>query len=816
MKLAGKILLYGFTLALLLAIGGGAAVAIALWRYGIGLPDYSQLATYEPAITTRVHAGDGRLITEFAREKRLYVPYETIPKLVIHAFVSAEDQNFFVHRGIDPIGILRAAVVNLQHAGEDRRLVGASTITQQVAKNFFLSGEVSYQRKIKEAILAFRIERTFSKERLLELYLNEIYLGNSAYGVAAAALNYFDKPLADLTLEEAAYLAALPKAPNNYHPVRHHDKAVARRNYVLSRMVEDGYITAAEAWNASQLPLKTAPPREQEFVHADHFAEEVRRELINRFGENALYDGGLSVRTSLDPRLQQIAYKALRDGLIAYDRRHGWHGPIARMDISEDWPKRLAAMPQPAGLTPWRLAVVLKTRNDHAEIGFSDGAQAVIPIAQMRWARKRQDDATLGPPLSRVEDVLHAGDVVAVDQTDEKPSNKSAVNWSLQQIPEINGALVAMDPHTGRVLAMQGGFAYGDSEFNRATQAQRQPGSAFKPFVYAAALESGFTPSSLVLDAPMVIDQGPGLAKWKPTNYSGEYFGPSTLRLGLEKSRNLMTVRLAQHIGIERVNDYASRFGLSQAAPSLLSTALGAGETSLLKLTTAYAMLVNGGRRVEPALIDRVQDRRGKTLYRNDPRECAGCRDAWQEGLPEPVLPDLREQRIDPATAYQVVSLLEGVVLRGTGRIVSSVGKPLAGKTGTTNESRDTWFMGFSPDLVAGVFIGFDVPRTMGKKETGASVSAPVFRDFMAAALADSPATPFRIPPGIRLARVNAETGLPANPGDSKVILEAFRPGTEPKNRVQPVLGTDAPDSTRTGPEATGAEPVAGGTGGLY
>ncbi|MDO9460316.1 MAG: penicillin-binding protein 1A [Alphaproteobacteria bacterium] len=816
MKIVRKILLYGFTLALLLAIGGGAAVAIALWRYGIGLPDYSQLATYEPSVTTRVHAGDGRLITEFAREKRLYVPYETIPKLVIQAFVSAEDQNFFVHRGVDPVGIIRAAIINLQHAGEDRRLVGASTITQQVAKNFFLSGEVSYQRKIKEAILAFRIERTFSKERLLELYLNEIYLGNSAYGVAAAALNYFDKPLADLTLEEAAYLAALPKAPNNYHPARHYDKAVARRNYVLSRMVEDGYISAQEAWTASQSPLKTAPPRNQEFVHADHFAEEVRRELINRFGEDALYDGGLSVRTSLDPRLQKIAYKTLRDGLIAYDRRHGWHGPITRIDIGGEWANTLAAVPQPAGLAPWRLAVVLKTRNDRAEIGFADSAQAIIPFAQLRWARKRLNDATLGPPLQRVEDVLHVGDVVAVAETDEKSSKKAAEIWSLQQIPEVGGALVAMDPHTGRVLAMQGGFAYGDSEFNRATQAHRQPGSAFKPFVYASALESGFTPSSLVLDAPMVIDQGPGLAKWKPSNYSREYYGPSTLRLGLEKSRNLMTVRLAQHIGIKRVNDYASRFGLTQAAPSLLSTALGAGETTLLKLTTAYAMFVNGGRLVTPALIDRVQDRRGKTLYRNDPRECAGCRDPWREGLPEPVLPDLREQRVDPATAYQIVSMLEGVVLRGTGRRVASVGKPLAGKTGTTNDSRDTWFIGFSPDLVAGVFIGFDVPRSMGKKETGSSVSAPVFRDFMAEALADSPATPFRIPPGIRLVRVNAETGLPANPGDRKVILEAFLPGTEPKNRVQPVLGTDLPGGMETGPETIGGEPVAGGTGGLY
>jgi len=810
--------LYGFALALILAVTGGAATAFVLWRYGIGLPDYSQLATYEPAITTRVHAGDGRLITEFAREKRLYVPYETIPKLVIDAFVAAEDQNFFVHRGVDPIGILRAAIVNLQHAGDNRRLVGASTITQQVAKNFFLTGEVSYQRKIKEAILAFRIERTFSKERLLELYLNEIYLGNSAYGVAAAALNYFDKPLAELTLEEAAYLAALPKAPNNYHPVRYREKAIARRNYVLSRMLEDGYITAEQAANAAQAPLQTAPPRDQEFVQADHFAEEVRRELINRFGEDALYDGGLSVRTSLDPRLQNIAYRALRRGLIAYDRRHGWHGPVTQIDPGEGWAVRLSTVPPPAGLAPWRLAAVLKTQPDRAIIGFADGAQGIIPFEQLRWARKRLDTATLGPAIGKVTDVLRPGDVVAVAQADEKASGKSGgtANWSLQQIPEVSGALVAMDPHTGRVLAMQGGFAYGDSEFNRATQAQRQPGSAFKPFVYAAALESGFTPSSLVLDAPMVIDQGPGLAKWKPTNYSGEYYGPSTLRMGLEKSRNLMTVRLAQHIGINKVNDYASRFGLTQATPSLLSTALGAGETTLLRLTSAYAILVNGGHYVAPALIDRVQDRRGKTLYRNDQRECAGCRDAWREGLHQPELPDLREQRIDPATAYQIVSMLEGVIQRGTGRSVASINRPIAGKTGTTNESRDTWFMGFSPDLVAGVFIGFDTPRTMGKKETGATVSAPVFREFMTEALAEAPSLPFRIPAGIRLVRVNAETGLPAMPGDRKVILEAFRPGTEPKSRARSVLGTDTPGSVEETPGAINTEPVGEGSGGLY
>ena len=791
-----------------------AAAGFLLWRYGAGLPDYSQLANYEPAITTRAHAGDGRLMTEFARQKRLFVPYDAIPELIIHAFVASEDQNFFKHGGVDPAGILRAAVTNLLRVGDNHRLVGASTITQQVAKNFFLSGEVSYARKIKEALLAFRIERSYSKERLLELYLNEIYLGSGSYGVAAAALNYFDKSLAELTPAEAAYLAALPKAPNNYHPVRFYEKAVARRNYVLNRMAEDGYLSREEADQAAASPLQTAPPREQDFVRADYFAEEVRRELISRFGEKSLYDGGLSVRTSLNPAYQKIAYEALRHGLIAYDRRHGWHGPIAHINSGEGWSERLRVVPQPAGISPWRLAVVLKVHNAFADIGFADGVQAIIPFEQMRWARRRNSDATLGPPLSRVADVLREGDVIAAGPLESTGAKGKPAQWSLQQVPEVSGALIAMDPHTGRVLAMQGGFAYGDSEFNRATQALRQPGSAFKPFVYAAALENGFTPSSLVLDAPMVIDVGPGQEKWKPVNYAGKYFGPATLRLGLEKSRNAMTVRLAQFIGIGKVNDYARRFDIHAATPGLLSTALGAGETTLLRLTTAYAMLVNGGHYIKPSFIDRVQDRRGKTLFRYDARECAPCREAWRPGLPAPELPDIREQRIDPVTAYQLVSMLEGVVQRGTGTIVSQAGKPLAGKTGTTNESRDTWFIGFSPDLVAGVFIGFDEPRTMGKKETGASVSAPVFRDFMVAALADAPATPFRIPPGLRLVRVNAETGQPARPGDRRIIFEAYRPGTEPTDGTQPVLDTGTPG---TAPGMGGIrEPVAEGTGGLY
>jgi len=809
-KLAGKFLLYTATLLLVLGTVGGAGAFFMLWQYGTDLPDYSQLKNYEPKIMTRVHAGDGRLITEFAREKRLFVPIKAVPELVVNAFVSAEDQNFFVHRGVDFIGVLRAAVTNVGNAAADKRLVGASTITQQVAKNFLLSGEVSFNRKIKEAILAFRIERTYSKERLLELYLNEIYLGNSSYGVAAAALNYFDKSLQELTIEEAAYLAALPKAPNNYNPQKFYDRAVARRNYVIGRMQEDGYITPEQMTASQATPLTVAPQRELEFVSADHFAEEVRRQLAARYGEAALYDGGLSVRTSLDPQLQKIAAEVLRKGLIVYDRRHGWHGRVSRIEIGEGWEKRLAKVPPPAGLHPWRLAVVLSATADRAQIGFADGERSRIPLSEMRWARERRQDATVGAPVTQANAIVKAGDVIVVGVPQSHSASGPPPYWSLQQIPEVGGAVVAMDPHTGRVLAMQGGFAYGDSEFNRATQAQRQPGSAFKPLVYAAALENGFTPSSLVLDAPMVIDQGPGLPKWKPTNYSGEFYGPSTLRVGLEKSRNLMTVRLAQSIGIAKVNAYAQRFGVMQDMPSLLSAALGAGETTLLDLTAAYAMFVNGGMRVEPSLIDRVQDRRGASLFRKDTRPCESCSTSWRSGVTEPVIVDTREQRINAVTAYQIVSILEGAVQRGTGAVVSQVGKPLAGKTGTTNESRDTWFMGFSPDLVVGVFVGFDTPRTLGKRETGASIAAPIFRDFMAQALADVPATPFRIPPGVLLVRVNATTGTPAQPGEKGIIFEAFRPGTEPHGTRQ-VLGE---------PESGGGggmtDPAAGGTGGLY
>jgi penicillin-binding protein 1A len=791
-------------LAAVLAVIAGGGVLYVFYRYGGDLPDYQQLGDYEPPTVTRVHAGDGRLLAEYAVQKRVFVPVEAMPKRVVDAFLAAEDQHFYSHFGIDLRGVVRAAISNAANLWRgNRRPVGASTITQQVAKNFLLSNELSIERKIREAILAVRIERALSKHRILELYLNEIYLGYGSYGVAAAALNYFDRSLDELTLEEAAYLAALPKAPSNYHPIYRHGAAVGRRDWVIGRMVDERFITPEAGAAARLRPLLVRRRGGYDAAAADYFAEDVRRELVKRFGERGLYEGGLSVRTTLDSRLQDIARRALRQGLIAYDRRHGWRGPLARFVDMADWRQRLAAYQPPLAMGEWLPALVLSLSQQSAEIGFADGRGGLIPLAELKWARAWRAGQRLGPEIRHPSDVLAIGDLVAVTAVDPvRPIH------ALHQIPEVDGGIIAMDPHTGRVLAMVGGYQFADSQYNRATQALRQPGSAFKPIVYAAALENGFTPSSLILDAPFVIDQGPGLGKWKPANYTRKFYGPSTLRLGIEKSRNLMTVRLAQFIGMDSVVDMARRFGVVNRMPARLSMALGAGESTLMRMVAAYAMLVNGGKRIVPSLIDRVQDRRGRTIFRHDDRPCDGCvATAWR-GQSAPLIADGRATIVDSSIAYQLVSILQGVVERGTGRRVSAVGKPLGGKTGTTNDSKDTWFIGFSPDLAAGVFVGFDRPRSLGRSETGSSVAAPIFRDFMAAALADQPAIPFRIPSGVRLVRVNATTGLLARAGDSNVILEAFRPGTEPTSSGLVLDGSGA--------ALTIGEAPLEGTDGLY
>ena len=803
----------------LLGLIGAGGVVYAFWSFGRDLPDYQQLAVYEPPVMTRVHAGDGRLLAEYATEKRIFVPIRAMPRRIINAVLSAEDKNFYSHSGVDFISVVRAVIQNIKNYGTGRRPVGASTITQQVAKNFLLTNEVSLSRKAKEAILAFRIERAFSKDRILELYMNEIYLGQGSYGMAAAAMNYFNKPLDGLSVAEAAFLAALPKAPNNYNPVRNPVAAKDRRDWVISRMENGGLITEEEKIKAQAEPLTVRSRSPTEYVTADDFAEEVRRELAGKFGENRLYEGGLSVHTTLEPRLQEIAIKALRQGLISYDRRHGWKGPIATIDpskiINGGFASALARIEPPRGAGKWKIAVVNAVGETDAKILIKGGDGGSIPLREIKWARQWIKGEKRGASIKAPKDVFKVGDVVLVEAVgnyvtgkgkDKKTTAYPPATYSLRQIPEIEGSIVALDPHTGRVLAMVGGFDYAKSQFNRVTQARRQPGSAFKPFVYLAALDSGFTPSTLILDAPFVIDQGPGLPKWRPANYTKKFYGPSTMRLGLEKSRNLMTVRLAETVGMEKIIEYADTFGIAKGLPNQLSISLGAGETTLLNLTNAYSMLVNGGKKITPSFIDRIQNRNGQTIFRHDMRQCNECQAISWTGQEVPEIPDNRAQITNPASAYQMVSMLEGVVKRGTGRSIRSIGKPLAGKTGTTNDANDAWFLGFSPDLAVGVFTGFDVPRSLGPREQGASVAAPIFKAFMSEALKNAPETPFRIPPGIRMVRVNATSGLPALPGEKSVIWEAFKNGTVPKEQSM-VLGISAEDK---------AGNPAAGTGGLY
>jgi penicillin-binding protein 1A len=817
-----RLISYLFGLLMLLVMAAAGAAYLVIKHYGGDLPDYTQLATYDPPLVTRVHAGDGRLLAEYAVENRVFVPIRAVPKRLSNAFLSAEDKSFYTHPGVDVSGLIRAVVTNLGHLGSDKRPVGASTITQQVAKNFLLTNEVSFARKIKEVLLAYRIEHAFSKDRILELYLNEIYLGGGSYGVASASLNYFNKSLDELSIAECAMLAAMPKAPNNYNPVRHPEAAKARRDWVIGRMLDDGHITAEEAKAATAEPITLRPHGQADTVTADYFSEEVRRELVQRFGENGLYKGGLSVRTTLDPKLQQIAERVMRNGLVTYDRRHGWRGPLAHVALAPDWKAQLAAVTPPAGLLDWKMAMVLAVEPGGARIGLADGSEARIPFAEMKWARRWHEGQTVGGPPGKPADVVQAGDVVVVEAMEKDEAGKAfpAGTFGLRQIPDVRGALVAIDPHTGRVLAMQGGWSYKESEFNRATQAMRQPGSAFKPFVYLTALQAGFTPSTVILDAPIVIDQGPGLPLWKPKNDENDFLGPMPMRQGIEHSRNLMTVRLAQAVGMDKVVATAIKFGIVDKMIPTLAMALGSGETTVLRLVTAYAEIVNGGKKIEPTLIDRVQDRRGATIFRHDERPCEQCRaDAWSSQAP-PALPDKREQLVDAPSAYQVVSMLEGVVQRGTGTAVRAVGKPLAGKTGTTNDSNDTWFVGFSPDLAVGVYLGFDTPKSLGPKEYGGLAAAPVFRDFMIAALANKPGAPFRVPPGIRLVRVNLDTGQRAQSGDQRVILEAFKPGTEPDGQGVVIGGSEigggASGVLTGGSASAGGGGAISGTGDLY
>ena len=809
---------------------GVAAAAGMIWHFSKDLPDYSQLQDYEPPVMTRVHATDGQLLGEYAKERRLYLPIQAIPKLVVNAFLAAEDKNFYEHGGLDYTGMARAGLLYLQNIGSNRRPQGASTITQQVAKNFLLTNEVSFDRKIKEALLAMRIERTYSKDKILELYLNEIYLGLGAYGIAAASLVYFDKSVNELTVSEAAYLAALPKAPSTLHPVKNRDRAVERRNYVIDRLVENGWIKSADAEKARKETLTVTGRGSHAHIFAgEYFAEEVRRDILERYGEKKLYEGGLSVRTTLDPKMQVMARKSMVNGLVNYDEARGWRGATNKIDISGDWGVKLAEVKSLSDISPWKMAVVLDVSDQSARIGFQPGRElggavskdrqtGLISLEGVRWA-KPAAGATRGKTPTAVSQVLGAGDVIYVDPLTQKDGSVIEGQFRLRQYPEVSGAMVAMDPNTGRVLAMVGGFSFDQSQFNRATQAYRQPGSSFKPLVYSAAMDNGYTPSTVVIDAPIEIDQGSGNGVWRPENYStGKYYGPTTMRNALTRSLNTVTVRLAQDVGMPLIGEYAKRFGVYDELPNYLSYALGAGETTVMRMVTAYSMFANGGRRVKSTLIDRIQDRYGHTIFKHDQRECRGCEapEGWKN-QPEPQLVDRREQVMDPMTAYQITSMMESVVQSGTATVMREVGKPIAGKTGTTNDEKDAWFVGFSPDVVVGIYVGYDKPRNLGARATGGALAAPIAKDFMKLALADKQAVPFKVPAGIKLIRVDAKTGMRAGPGDGgRTILEAFKPGTAPPDNYSVIGVADADGRSQQISPDTDRTFMRPGTGGLY
>ncbi|MBQ9353413.1 penicillin-binding protein 1A [Phyllobacterium sp.] len=781
------------TVVALLAAGGAALYVVKVSK---DLPDYEVLAKYEPPVMTRIHASDGALMAEFARQRRLYLPIQAIPDRVKAAFVSAEDKNFYQHPGIDISGLARAVIVNVQNWGS-RRPVGASTITQQVAKNFLLSSDQTMGRKVKEAILSFRIEQAYSKDRILELYLNEIFFGLNSYGIAGAALTYYNKSVNELTIAEAAYLAALPKGPSNYHPFRQTERALERRNWVIDRMAENGYITTDEAKTAKAEPLGVTPRHTGNYLFAsEYFTEEVRRQIIGKYGENALYEGGLSVRTTLDPKMQVQARAALQHGLFKYDEAKGYRGPYKTISTIGDWGIPLAEIKAFSDVPDWQLAVILEVTPTQAVIGLqperNDANSLVtarkkgtIAAADIKWAMNLYKDGRR-TSVKSLEGVFKPGDVVFVQK---KEGSDTA--FDLHQVPGIEGAMVAMDPHTGRVLAMVGGFSFAESEFNRATQAMRQPGSSFKPFVYSAALDNGYTPASVVLDGPISIDQGGSLGIWAPKNYGGKFAGPSTLRYGIEQSRNLMTVRLAQDMGMKLVAEYAERFGIYDKMLPVLAMALGSGETTVMRMVTGYSIIANGGRKITPSIIDRVQDRYGKTIFKHDERKCDNCSAEDWKNQPEPELVDDRDQVLDPMTAYQITSMMEGVIQRGTTTILKSLNRPIAGKTGTTNDEKDAWFIGFTPDLVVGLYLGYDTPTPMGHGGTGGGLATPVFKDFMDAAMKGQRSVDFRVPEGMTVVAIDRKTGMRATEGQPNVIMEAFKPGTGPADSYS-VIGANS------------------------
>ena len=777
-----------------------------------GLPSGTSLLFHEPSVMTRVHAVDGSLVAEFYKERRVFLPIQAVPDVVKHAFLSAEDKSFYSHNGIHVPSIVRAIYNHLESLvlGQDRRTQGASTITQQVARIFFLSSERSFVRKMREWVLAGRLERALTKDRILELYLNKIFLGLGSYGIATASLQYFDKPVQELSISEAAYLASLPKAPNNYHPIKHYGRALERRNLIIHLMAVNGYISHEEAMLAKEegIVVSFSQPNTPPHMHISlYFVEEVRRQLVSMYGGNSLYEGGLSVRTTLDPRVQRITRKALMNGMIAYDMKQGYRGPISAISLRNDWGLQLAKIEHLSDIPEWQVAVVLRVTDREVLIGLqpeklmygaisTERVKGVIPLEYFKWALKRSIEEAEAEAEAEEESlldvfsVLRSGDVIFVEKVANEVVDKemSFDIYRLRQVPEISGATIVLDPRTGRVLAVSGGFSFAKSEFNRATQAWRQPGSAVKPFIYAAALDSGHTPSSVIFDGPIEIETPNGQI-WRPKNYSNTYFyRASILRTGLELSRNAMTVRLAQEMGIDLIAEYAKKFGIYDDITQHLSASLGAKETTLMRMTVAYATLANGGKRFKPSLIDRIQDRYGNIIYRHDQRKCLSCNKIDLSDPSEPRIEKEIEQVLDPMTAYQITSMMEGVVKNGTGRALRTLGRPVAGKTGSTNDEKDAWFIGFTPDLVVGTYIGFDHPRSMGLGQSGGRLAAPVVRDVLREALKGNPPIPFRIPARMRLFLINRYTGKRAKQGDRSAVLEAFKPGTSPPIRTR-VIG---------------------------
>ena len=731
------------------------SIISVLWTYSNDLPDYKFLKSYKPPVSSKVYSGNGDLVADFSQEKRVFVPFNSIPKNVINAFLSAEDKNFFKHPGVDAKGVIRAVINNISNILSSKRLEGASTITQQVAKNFLLTNEVSLNRKIKEAILAFRIERALSKERILELYLNQIYLGSGAYGVAAASLEYFDKSIKDLNYSEAALLAALPKAPSRYNPYRDPDIAKFRRNLVLKNLLDNNYLTSEWYEKLTKEEIILKKNKKIYLEDAQYFIEDVRKSVIETLSYDKVYKQGFNINTPIDLNLQTIATKSLRDGLIAYDKRKGWRGPLTNKIYNSEWKKDLEKYKLENSIN-WKLAIVKKINKFSAEIETEDNIEGVIEYQSISWTKKEFNK------------LLKPGDIIYVKNLKENIFN-------LQQLPKVNGGIVVMDPFTGRVLALSGGFSFKQSEFNRATQAKRQPGSAFKPFVYALALENNFTPTSLVLDAPLVLDQGDDLKMWKPENYGKKFYGPSTLRVGLEKSRNLMTVRIAQNLGVEKIVDFSKALKIYDNPEELLSISLGSAETTLLKLTSAYSVFVNGGKLVEPILIDRIQDSEGNTIFNNDKRKCINCDQISYLTNDYPEIKNNYTQIFSPETAFQMTSILEGVVQRGTAKKLKDLNLNIAGKTGTTNKNTDTWFIGFTSNVLVGVYVGSDNPTPLGKYETGSKTALPIFKSFISDSINKNDARPFKAAKGTVMMVVDPLTGQKAKFNSKNTIIEVFK-----------------------------------------